>query len=72
VSNANLYKWKSLEHCTVECCWVLNMQHSLKTFGGRGHGGNKITSYLTPWSDSASELYRPSRLSAKWLPTFCR
>jgi hypothetical protein len=26
----------------------------------------------TPWSDSASELYRPSdrRLSVKWLPTF--
>jgi hypothetical protein len=23
----------------------------------------------TPWSESASELYRPSRLSAKWLPT---
>jgi hypothetical protein len=27
---------------------------------------------LTPWSESASELYRPSdrRFSAKWLPTF--
>jgi hypothetical protein len=27
--------------------------------------------FLTPWSESASELYRPSdrRLSAKWLPT---
>jgi hypothetical protein len=27
---------------------------------------------LTPWSESATELYRPSdrRLSAKWLPTF--
>jgi hypothetical protein len=27
----------------------------------------------TPWSEPASELYRPSdrRLSAKWLPTFC-
>jgi hypothetical protein len=27
----------------------------------------------TPWSESASELYRPSdcRWSAKWLPTFC-
>jgi hypothetical protein len=26
----------------------------------------------TPWSESVSELYRPSdrRLSAKWLPTF--
>jgi hypothetical protein len=26
----------------------------------------------TPWSESASELYRPSdrRFSAKWLPTF--
>jgi hypothetical protein len=26
----------------------------------------------TPWSESASELYRPSdrRLSAKWLPSF--
>jgi hypothetical protein len=29
--------------------------------------------YTTPWSESASELYRPSdrRLLAKWLPTFC-
>jgi hypothetical protein len=29
---------------------------------------------LTPWSESASELYRPSdrRLSPKWLPTFAR
>jgi hypothetical protein len=28
----------------------------------------------TPWSESASELYRPSdrRLSSKWLPTFLR
>jgi hypothetical protein len=27
---------------------------------------------ITPWSESASELYRPSdrRFSAKWLPTF--
>jgi hypothetical protein len=30
------------------------------------------TNKQTPWSESASELYRPSdrRLSAKWLPTF--
>jgi CBS-domain-containing membrane protein len=30
------------------------------------------TKQQTPWSESASELYRPSdrRLSAKWLPTF--
>jgi hypothetical protein len=30
------------------------------------------THNLTPWSESASELYRPSdlRLSAKWVPTF--
>jgi hypothetical protein len=28
--------------------------------------------FFTPWSESASELFRPSdrRLSAKWLPTF--
>jgi hypothetical protein len=28
---------------------------------------------ITPWSESASELYRPSdrRLSAKLVPTFC-
>jgi hypothetical protein len=28
--------------------------------------------HSTPWSESASELYRPSnrRMSAKWLPTF--
>jgi hypothetical protein len=32
-----------------------------------------LTFKLTPWSESASELYRPSdrRLSAKWFPTFC-
>jgi hypothetical protein len=32
----------------------------------------KQTNKQTPWSKSASELYRPSdrRLSAKWLPTF--
>jgi hypothetical protein len=31
-----------------------------------------LIDWLTPWSESASELYRPSdrRLSAKWLPTF--
>jgi hypothetical protein len=31
-----------------------------------------ILEHLTPWSESESELYRPSdrRLSAKWLPTF--
>jgi CBS-domain-containing membrane protein len=30
------------------------------------------TNTKTPWSESATELYRPSdsRLSAKWLPTF--
>jgi hypothetical protein len=30
------------------------------------------TKQQTPWSESASELYRPSdrRFSAKWLPTF--
>jgi hypothetical protein len=33
---------------------------------------NKQTNKQTPWSESASEPYRPSdrRLSAKWLPTF--
>jgi hypothetical protein len=33
---------------------------------------NKQTKKQTPWSEFASELYRPSdrRLSAKWLPTF--
>jgi hypothetical protein len=33
---------------------------------------NKTKSKQTPWSESASELYRPSdrRLSAKWVPTF--
>jgi hypothetical protein len=31
-----------------------------------------LTKKKAPWSESASELYRPSdrRLSAKWLPTF--
>jgi hypothetical protein len=33
---------------------------------------NKQTNKQIPWSESASELYRPSdrRFSAKWLPTF--
>jgi hypothetical protein len=33
---------------------------------------NILRKKQTPWSESASELYRPSdrRLSAKWLPTF--
>jgi hypothetical protein len=38
------------------------------------HTDNTITNKKkTPWSESASELYRPSdrRLSTKWLPTFC-
>jgi hypothetical protein len=32
----------------------------------------KQTNKQTPWSESASELYKPSdrRFSAKWLPTF--
>jgi hypothetical protein len=38
-------------------------------FLDRFNGPNKRK---TPWSESASELYRPSdrRISAKWLPTF--
>jgi hypothetical protein len=34
---------------------------------------NDCTNKKTPWSESVSELYRPSdrRLSTKWLPTFC-
>jgi hypothetical protein len=34
--------------------------------------GYKTNKKQTLWSESASELYRPSdrRLSAKWLPTF--
>jgi hypothetical protein len=34
---------------------------------------NKEKTEKTPWSESASELYRPSdrRLSAKLVPTFC-
>jgi hypothetical protein len=33
---------------------------------------NEYINKQTPWSESASELYRPSdrRLAAKWLPTF--
>jgi hypothetical protein len=51
--------------------------------GTQGYGGGILTRLHTgsseqvtnnppPWSQSASELYRPSdrRLSAKWLPTF--
>jgi hypothetical protein len=35
--------------------------------------GNQTKQIKTPWSECASELYRPSdcRLSTKWLPTFC-
>jgi hypothetical protein len=43
-----------------------DLAHELMT------GKNKIIKKKTPWSESASELYRPSdrRLSAKRLPTF--
>jgi hypothetical protein len=38
----------------------------------RPRGLNLPATKQTPWSESASELHRPSdrRLSAKWLPTF--
>jgi hypothetical protein len=44
----------------ILCIYALSIRYSL-TFIKK-----------TPWSESASELYRPSdrRLSAKWLPTF--
>jgi hypothetical protein len=37
-----------------------------------GGWDNRNHKKKTPWSESTSELYRPSdrRLSAKWLPTF--
>jgi hypothetical protein len=40
----------------------------VQSWGEITSGGKK----KTPWSESASEPYRPSdlRLSAKWLPTF--
>jgi hypothetical protein len=36
------------------------------------HTAYKLQNKQTPWSESASELYRPSdrRFSVKWLPTF--
>jgi hypothetical protein len=60
-------KWESgvssqaliLQILTRQYDWLLTLHITL--------GGEK-----TPWSESASELYRPSdcRLSVKWLPTF--
>jgi hypothetical protein len=39
---------------------------------GSGHGAKHMKTKQTPWSESASELYRPSdrRLCAKRLPSF--
>jgi hypothetical protein len=38
----------------------------------QGWNGDVVEWFLTPWFESASELYRPNdrHLSAKWLPTF--
>jgi hypothetical protein len=47
--------------------------HPLKILSiGQNNSPISTTFSLTPWSESASELYRSSdrRLSAKWLPTF--
>jgi hypothetical protein len=50
----------------IKDCSVLKM----KLFRNLLRNKTKLNS--TPWSESASELYRPSdrRLSAKWLPNF--
>jgi hypothetical protein len=48
---------------------LLTPNHAVHLFQVMEHS---LTNKQTPWSESASELYRPSdrRLSAKWLPTF--
>jgi hypothetical protein len=51
----------------------LNLLHLVPhTHYAKIHGNTTTNNKQTPWSESASELYRLSdcRLSAKWLPTF--
>jgi hypothetical protein len=56
--------------CSPLLCFI-----SLQSFSSFGRQAERKAFPLkkNPWSESASELYRPSdrRLSAKWLPIFC-
>jgi hypothetical protein len=61
-------KRKQLGLTLTKMHWLLGRKSQLSTT-------NKLLLYKkkqTPWSESASELYRPSdrRFSAKWLSTF--
>jgi hypothetical protein len=56
-------------------CLVINRKKDAVTGGCRklrNDGLHNLYSKLTPWPESASEIYRPSdlRLSAKLVPTF--
>jgi hypothetical protein len=53
-------------------CWKEQTKRGSHNFRISQAGSDLTTNKQTPWSESASELYRPSdrRLSAKWLPTF--
>jgi hypothetical protein len=55
----------------VACCRHVFLR-VLSVYFLKQHVDSHICTKKTPWSESASELYRPSdrRLSAKWLPTF--
>jgi hypothetical protein len=66
-------------YCAMLCSMTIWRHHKTSTFQQTGHYSHKGTleqeaqqKKQTPWSESASELYRPSdrSLSAKWLPTF--
>jgi hypothetical protein len=54
--------WLLPQWSLLSLCWETASHYTTRIFIKK----------KTPWSESASELYRPSdrRLSAKWLPTF--
>jgi hypothetical protein len=57
----------------INCICYLGLHLDRRfTLAKRKQLGITLKNKQTPWSESASELYRPSdrRLSAKWLPTF--
>jgi hypothetical protein len=70
-----------LESATDQCgsptierheTWRFPTRKETSTYRIHTAQGSGIKKKKPPWSESASELYRPSdrRLSAKWLPTF--
>jgi hypothetical protein len=68
-------RYRGLWRCSPIVVSALKMEAAyfseMLVFSTKARGNSKLK-LKTPWSESASELYRPSdrRLSAKWLPTF--